>query len=441
VILSVAWSFAADKSIFLGRFLLLLVCFSWPVIVTIWMIHPQGTGKFFIAYAIAYIFMGVIGVIRNQEFSFAQLFVLWILMNGPVTLFLLFITSRNIRSIGPLVFAFLLTAFTGAYVIIDIFSKSEGLMYLSSVIGSQLGVNAVMIFTFFILTGLVLFAPLGWLFLRWIGKRYQSKKMSEQSLSLDTLWIIFGFFQSFALISDNFKLAFTGIVAFVALKITIWMTRRLLYGKTPNIPSDHVLMLLRVFSLGKKSESLFDATTRNWLQIGSMCMLSGPDLATSTLEPHEFYDFIGGRLSRQFIHDENDLEHKLSEIDLLPDPDGRYRVNEFFCMANTWQITMQKLAGKCSAVLMDLRSYSGIHEGSTFELIHLLNSFPVKKIVLLTDQSTDSVFLKTTVNSILGNPGNLSINAGLKAGDLQIVDFRENDQAEMKKLHELLFSI
>ena len=64
-----------------------------------------------------------------------------------------------------------------------------------------------------------------------------------------------------------------------------------------------------------------------------------PDLITAVVEPHEFLGFVSGQLSRQFVQDEADLERRLAALDRQPDPDGRFRVNEFFCHADTWQMT------------------------------------------------------------------------------------------------------
>ena len=69
-----------------------------------------------------------------------------------------------------------------------------------------------------------------------------------------------------------------------------------------------------------------DGLSKRWLRVGSISMIAGPDLVTSTVEPHEFLDFVGGDLSRQFVRGGDDLERRLREMAHGPDPDGRYRV-------------------------------------------------------------------------------------------------------------------
>ena len=70
-------------------------------------------------------------------------------------------------------------------------------------------------------------------------------------------------------------------------------------------------------------------------------MIAGPDLVESTVEPHEFLEFLGGRLSRRFVRSDADVERRLEARHSGTDPDGRYRVNEFFCYADTWQYAMR----------------------------------------------------------------------------------------------------
>ena len=79
------------------------------------------------------------------------------------------------------------------------------------------------------------------------------------------------------------------------------------------------LLLLRVFALGRRSESLYDSLGKSWRAVGSMQLIAGPDLATSTIEPHEFLDFVSGRLDRRFIDTGGSLDLRIDQMDLAPD--------------------------------------------------------------------------------------------------------------------------
>ena len=56
-------------------------------------------------------------------------------------------------------------------------------------------------------------------------------------------------------------------------------------------------------------------------------------------------------------------------------------MNEFFCHADTWQITMQRLAQEAEVVLMDLRGFSAGNSGCLYELEQLFASVSLESIV------------------------------------------------------------
>jgi hypothetical protein len=134
--------------------------------------------------------------------------------------------------------------------------------------------------------------------------------------------------------------------------------------------------------------------------MGNISLIAGPDLVTSSVEPHEFLEFVGGRLSRRFVQDEADLDRRFAEIDRQADPDARYRVTEFFCRADTWQMTMRRLAEESASVLMDLRSFSGVNQGCLYELEQLLNIVDLRRVAILVDESTDLPFLEETLQRL-----------------------------------------
>ena len=103
------------------------------------------------------------------------------------------------------------------------------------------------------------------------------------------------------------------------------------------------LTFLRVFSLGRRSEALLDSVARYWRHIGSVQMIAGPDLARSTVQPHQFLDFLSGKLTRHFVRDRASLERRMAERDHAPDPDGRFRINNFFCHADSWQAVLPRI--------------------------------------------------------------------------------------------------
>jgi hypothetical protein len=86
-----------------------------------------------------------------------------------------------------------------------------------------------------------------------------------------------------------------------------------------------------------------------------------------------------------------------AEVDNRPDPDGRYRVNEFFCGNDAWRPAVTRLMAESDLVAMDLRGFSAANQGCVFELQSLIDIVPVARVVLLTDKGTDAPFLRQTL--------------------------------------------
>lgn len=438
LVVSGAWLISSQNLNF-STFSLFFITYLWPLVITFHLINPLNAKKYFWSYIILFAALALYAANRSPEVKFAQLILLWLINNGILTIIVFSLFNRKIRAIGPLVFAFMSIVIIGAYAIIDVIVRSEILLFITSFFGSALGLGAGMMIIIFIMFGILIFSPVGKRVLRWIGQKYKMKKFSSQSLNLNSMWIIFAVFHSFNLIFfEDFKFILTPIIAFGFFRLGIWIVK--ITGKNPdrNNLRNRTLLLLRVFSLGRRSEQLYDSITTYWLRQGGICMISGPDLATSTIEPHEFYDYIGGNLSRYFINSEEELNQKISDIDYKPDPDGNYRVNDFFCKTDSWFITMQKLAQICDKIIMDLRSFSENNKGCIDELKHLLKSIPINQVVLITDGTTNISFLNSSVKKIFKDAPDSSPNKTKTKDDLIIYNLTRRNKKETEKLIELL---
>lgn len=85
----------------------------------------------------------------------------------------------------------------------------------------------------------------------------------------------------------------------------------------------------------------------------------------------------------------SDLPDRLARIDVRPDPDGRFRINELYCAARTWQETLGELLTLNDVVLMDLRGFTRNNAGCVFELERLVAQMSADSIVLVCDKTTD----------------------------------------------------
>jgi hypothetical protein len=399
-ILTIAWIITSGSGFNISKFLLLFLCFSWPSVIVIYLINPIIIKRIVLIYCLAFLLVAIVTLIRNPVLNIGQLLFIWLYLDLPGTILLMFFMNRRIKAVGPVMLAFMVIAVSGSFIFVDLVGNSATLLQSFVNIAHLLGMGAITLFISFFIIGFLLFGLAGWQFLRWIAYRYQKKRISDQSISIDALWLLFGVLQSFSLVFENWIWIFTGIIAFLVYKITLQAGFSLFFQKSENASENSGLLLLRVFSLGLRSEKLFEMISKIFLRNDNINLIAGPDLVTSRIEPHEFLNFISGRLSRQFISDETGLEQHVSDIDVQHDPDGRYRVNEFFCNADTWQLTMQSLALISDVVLMDLRSFSKNNQGCIYEIRQLINSVALDRIVFIVDYTTDLVFLEETVKKL-----------------------------------------
>ena len=157
------------------------------------------------------------------------------------------------------------------------------------------------------------------------------------------------------------------------------------------------LLLLRSFTLGERSNRLFQDLESLWRSIGSIQLVGAVDLALTTLEPHELMDFLRGRFGREFVHGPADVEARLASFDHARDPDGRFRVNVIFCGGDaSWQYAVNRLLIDSDCVLMDVRGFTRYRAGCVFEIRCLAESGRPFRTAFLVDETTDRGFVSET---------------------------------------------
>lgn len=400
----------------LARFLWLLSCYAWPTALTVGLVVATTTRQR-MAVGLAYLLMLFAfagwGLVRNPSLSVLDIARFWAITNLPATVLLLAFLHRRIRAVGPLVLAFMVVAVTGSQVAVGAAGQSEATLRAVIEVGSLLGLGGVQIFWGLMLAGAALAGLIGWQALKWLGRRHVARHSSDQTLTLEAMWLLFAVVQTVSFAFEGLAWMASGVVAFAGWKLVTTVGFRLAGLGQAMAPaavrsgSDDegqtgtpALLLLRVFALGARSERLFDALGKRWLRIGNIDMIAGPDLATTAVEPHEFLDFVGGRLSRQFVRDEADLARRFAVRALGPDPDGRHRVNEFFCHDDTWRPTMLRLAQAADVVLMDLRGFTPQNQGCRYELQQLLDFVALERVVVLIDADAPRDFIEGTLRTL-----------------------------------------
>ncbi len=418
LILSVAALVSNGLEIVPLRLLTLFWIHFWPIVLTANLV-AAATRRAKFATVVLYflIFAAIIAVslANSPEGSLGPLILAWIIYDLPATLLLLTFLNRRVRAVGPLVLIFMIVAVLGSQLALSILAVSDEIIRALVSVVSIFGLGAYSVILGLSLFGFFLVWPVGWLILLLIRRMYERKKVSDQSITLDAIWLMFGFDNSLLLASNG----------------AIWAGLRLLSSKTKRTKKSPSLLLLRVFALGKRSERLFGALATHWRHVGSIELIAGPDLATTTLEPHEFLDFLTGKLGRRFIDGPQALDRRRSEMDTKPDQDGRFRVNDFFCHEDTWKMVLSRLVKESEVVVMDLRGFTSQNKGCVYEVNELINVAPLGRVVFVIDETTDGHFLLETVRQSwermkptspnrLSTSGQLALfrSTGSRSGDL-----------------------
>jgi hypothetical protein len=423
------------------RCLFLFWIYMWPVVLAANLLAVSTRRAIFATvgvYGIIFVLICMLSIAGNSKLTPGQLAFVWTWMNLPATLLLLGSLHRSVRAVGPLVVAFVTLAVAGTLLVSSILSTNHALLRAVAQPLFHIGLSAGVVFVALHLAGLALFAPVGLLAMGWIRERYVHKRISDQSLTLDAVWLLFGVAQSIELSFDGPWWALSGLAGFALCKIIRAVLLPFRYGRRNVARPSPRLLLLRVFSLGKKSQRLFDALDKHWRHIGSILMIAGPDLASTTVEPHEFLDFLSGKLARRFIDGPQALELRLTEMDLARDRDGRFRVNDFFCREEAWKTTLARLLNQCEVVLMDLRRFSPQNAGCIFEINTLINLMLADRLVFVIDKTTDESFLRKTIQRAWSQLPPDSPNRRCSSSPLRLFRLAGSRGHELRRLFQAL---
>ena len=242
-----------------------------------------------------------------------------------------------------------------------------------------------------VVVGLVVpFIALGYV---WLATRlYRSKLTSDQTLLIVQWWFVSSLWWMMLLGVQGgvgWSLSAVPYVIFVTVLVVGLRIRPAGRGVR--------LLLLRTFGARERSTRLVSLLTRQWRWIGSVELITAPDVASETLEPDEFLDFLLRRLSRRFVADEAVVPDRLAALDLSPDRDGRFRVNELMCTDDTWQLVFEGLVTRVDAVLIDLRDLGEGRSGVQHELERVVAVVPLTTVIAIVDPTTDRATLTTAL--------------------------------------------
>ncbi len=403
----------------LASWLAFSVGFAWPAVLTVLLLDPPRRRRWQVGIVAAYFAVFLLGAyIPPIQWLLVGLF----FANVAATFVGLVVRARRIYAVAPLVGA-VLTIVGAALLFVVAFASSFGEPRGTG--GPSSFDNAGFAFLFLGAVAVLLAAgPLtAWFTLRAVAVWYGRKRTSDQAISMSALWLIFAGIQSATFAQVDASWIVAGLVAFLAWWVVtvagFWLQRR----RGIHDDGGPRLLVLRVFALGRRSRRLFDGFAARWRHIGSVQLIAGPDLASSTVEPHEFLDFLRRRLGDRFLDSDESIHRALEQLDTRPDHDGRYRVTDFICRDHAWRTVFGRLAEASDVVLMDLRGFSTANAGCTYEVGELLNVVPAERIAIVIDRLTDEAFLTRTLEEARARLSASSPNITLH--ELHVRVFRE----------------
>jgi hypothetical protein len=403
VVTTVALHAALGLELLPIRFMIFLWLFGWPVVLTANIVAAStrsAKSVLSVGYFAGYLLLSLLSALVAQDASLVQQSaVLWLITNGPPSVLLLAFLARRVRAVGPLVLTFMFLALAGSNVVIAFLGARDERIRTVIDFVDLFGLGAYTAMALMVATGFLLFGVLGSLMLMWLSRRYRAKSISDESVTIDTIWLLFAFVHSFTLVFEHPAWILASPLAFLAYRSTArpairWMTPDTEAGGAP--PR---LLVLRSFAIGQRSARLFESVEKHWRRTGSIHLIAGVDLARGTVEPHEFLAFLTGRLARRFITGADVLERRVAEMDNAPDRDLRFRVNDFFCYNDTWRMVLSRLLPESDAVIMDLRGFSRQNSGCLFELGELARAGALPHVVFLVDDRTDQRLLRDTLEA------------------------------------------
>jgi hypothetical protein len=167
-------------------------------------------------------------------------------------------------------------------------------------------------------------------------------------------------------------------------------------------------------------------------------LIAGVDLAMRTVDPGDLLALLNGRLAELYVRAPQDVPQRIDRLDLQPDPDGRFRINEVYCHDSTWKPALEALLDASDTVLMDLRSFSANNAGCVFELEQIVRRLASDNIVLVCDKTTDLQLLR----QILGDAWAAARRDGRARGTgrVSVVRVERDSRADVAVLMQRLLA-
>lgn len=345
---------AANPDLPLNRMLLPLN-HTAPVLLTVSVIAVVSFRRRLAPLVAAYLILIVVTTLANGEDSFE-------LYAFPGTILLMLVANRWLKTLAPLMMLIAAACVAPLQVAWRLteagYDPSFSLGFFAAIPAGLYGIHLLV-------------------------RAYARKWFSDLSLQFAVIWLVFA--MDFTWVYVRLWWYPAGALAVYAILTRVMLLLLLRRPAGRHAPAS--LLVLRVFGAPSRSRRLFEELGTRWRYIGPIHLIAGVDSAVTNLDPAEALRFLTFRFRSLYVIDPADAEH--AQLDCAPDPDGRYRVNDFFCSEDAWKPMFGELLHRSHAVLVDLSGYSPQNQGVSFELGQLLATRPLDSFVLVTDRRTD----------------------------------------------------
>jgi hypothetical protein len=327
LVAAIVWLQAGQIEFGTRRLAILAALFAWPAVATV--LAVLAASRRIGALVWGSYGLVVLPLLVSSGIGATSILTLIMLIVALPTVMVLALSGRNLRVVGPFVAIPVLLACASLW----IWAWLALPRLRASAIGALAGASVIVPVLVVMSTAVA--------YLWWSARQYARKRVSDQMLLARQWLFVVTFFGSLLLLSAGLMSALAFWFTYLAFRLVMAAGLRLRRRSVGEVPVR--LLLLRGFAVQRRSERLLRRLGASWRHLGPVQMITGPDLTTATLEPREFLDSLRGRLNRQFVASPDDLRRHLAQLDLNPDPDGRYRVDQLFCQDGTWRQSLQEL--------------------------------------------------------------------------------------------------
>ena len=376
----------------------------WPVALSLSEIFRWTSKRWLVLcciYLCIFECVAVLSSSHGRKTSVESLLVMFLLLNGIPTVAAKLISWGRIRRIGATILPLSIIIIAGSLAILEAFLLRPSLFDTRA---SDSFRRLAVIF----LAGLVVTVILGVLLSQLLIALYQRHQISDRSLLIDSLWFLFLSFQGLLWLTvtgGEQAAGWTWMYIAVALYIVGVHLGLRVFQTKGGMGADRTsrLLVLRSFDLKTRAVRVFDAVSELWRYIGPVSLIGASDFASATIQPSTFLDFVSGKLRQLYIQSPTDLERRIHAINSPPDPDGRFRVYDVLCYANTWKPTVSRLLWENDVALADFRGISlGHRKGCEWEIQQAARVLGLNRCVFLLDGEADYKRLIDALHEAIG---------------------------------------